>query len=102
MKKDRKLIAIDYDETFTAMPDLFERFIILAKELGYKVICVTMRYETEGEEVYHYLGQLVDKIYFTGRLAKEEFLAKHGIRPQVWIDDSPFWIYQPALDIPHD
>lgn len=86
------LIAIDYDKTYTEDPGLWDRFISDAKESGCDVICVTLRYESEGKEVQNALGDKVGKIVFTGRKAKGPYLAGFGVKPNIWIDDNPTWI----------
>jgi hypothetical protein len=91
------VICIDYDGTYTQDPSLWDEFINSAKAAGHRVICATMRYEdTEGNEVKSSLAHLVEKIYFTNRLAKVAWLKERGVKPDVWIDDSPFWLLNNA------
>ena len=97
IKQDKKLICIDYDGTFTAAPELFKSFIIKAKELDFKVIACTMRYENETDSGLELLKGLVDSIYFTSRKAKRNYLSGLGIYPQIWIDDMPQWIFTDAI-----
>ena len=90
----RKLtICIDYDGTFTAAPELIGDFIIAAKKLGHRVICVTMRYENEGKEVLESIGTLC-KVIFTNRTAKISFLKEMGIVPDIWMDDQPEFLFR--------
>lgn len=89
------LIALDFDDTYTKDPYLWDDFINNAKNRGHKVICVTMRFEEEGKEVIESIGRRCN-IIFTERQSKEKFLKKMGIKPDIWIDDSPFWIYKDA------
>ena len=92
------LICLDYDGTYTEDPSLWDLFIQAATASGHQVICATMRYEeVEGDTVKISLGHLVDKIYFTNRLAKVNWLKERGINPDVWIDDSPFWLLNNAV-----
>ena len=90
--KSRLLICLDYDETYTADPALWHEFIQLAKSRGHVIICATMRYEFEGDEVKRQLGPYCDQIFFTGRKAKRLFIEEQGYSPSIWIDDSPHWI----------
>ena len=91
------LVCLDYDGTYTQDPALWDQFITSAKASGHRVICATMRYEdTEGAEVKKSLSHLVENIYFTDRLAKVAWLKERGIKPDVWIDDSPFWLLNNA------
>lgn len=85
-------MCIDYDGTFTAAPELFTSFIAAAKSAGYRVICATMRYEQEGEEVLESIGKLCEVI-FTSRRAKAAFLKDMGIEPSIWIDDRPEFLF---------
>jgi len=87
------LIAIDFDDTYTKDPELWNNFISNAKNRNHEVICVTMRYPEEGKEVSRTIGMRC-KVIFTERQAKKKFLQTMNIRPDVWIDDNPLWIYQ--------
>ncbi len=91
------LICLDYDGTYTLDPSLWNTFIQSAKGAGHNIICATMRYENaEGDEVKKSLAHLVEKIYFTNRLAKVAWLKERGVKPDVWIDDSPYWLLNNA------
>lgn len=86
------LIALDYDDTFTKDPDLWIDFIKKANLKDHKIICVTMRYSDEGEEVLKSIGKYCEVI-FTSRNAKLQYLSERNIFPDVWIDDNPRWLY---------
>lgn len=89
------LIAIDYDETYTLDEYFWDTFINFAIGRNHEVICVTCRYEHEGNPVKKSIGKHVP-IYFTGRKAKKPYLKAKGIFPDVWIDDAPHWILKDA------
>lgn len=91
------MLAIDYDETYTEDPEFWDLVIALAVARGHSVICATMRHEHEGDEIRKYLGHKVERIIFTGRKAKHQFVQEAGYYPSVWIDDSPHWLFQDAL-----
>jgi hypothetical protein len=91
-------IALDFDETYTRDPQLWNTFLAGAKERGHTVYCVTMRYDHEAEVVKRLLGPRVRGIYCTGRIAKKKFMDALGINIDVWIDDTPSWIYVNAAD----
>ena len=91
------LICIDYDQTYSADPELWIPFIKLAQERGHEVICVTMRHEREGKQLIDTIGKYC-KIIYTARFAKLKFLLDVGISPDIWIDDTPFWIINDAGD----
>lgn len=80
------LIALDYDKTYTLDPILWDKFVDSAINSGHEVKIVTMRFPHEEISVNN-----VEVIY-TSRKAKIGF-----IQPDIWIDDSPGWIYQDAL-----
>ena len=92
------LIALDYDGTYTADPELWDQFISNARMRGHKVYCVTMRYaDKESKEVEENLGNKVDKIVYTNRKAKKvAFRMKCGCNPDIWIDDTPEWLFEDA------
>ena len=77
------LIALDYDGTYTADPSLWDEFIRSAQARGHTVKIVTMRHPSEA-----IVNPPVEVIY-TSRNAKSAYL-----KPDIWIDDSPHWIYQ--------
>lgn len=86
-----KLIAIDFDETFTADPDLWKSFISQAIGRGHKVICVTARRDTyeRRREVLEALPPEVPA-YFAYDRPKRDYMHKvHGMWPDIWIDDVP-------------
>ena len=89
------LIALDYDDTYTQDPELWNEFIKNSKQKDHEVICVTMRHDIDFErtEVVDSIGKLCN-IIFTGRKSKKLFLNMMGIIPDVWIDDKPFYIYE--------
>jgi len=91
------LLALDYDETYTEDPEFWDLVIALAVTRGHSVICATMRHEHEGEEIVSSLGHKVERIIFTGRKAKHQFVQEAGYYPSVWIDDSPHWLFRDAL-----
>lgn len=87
------LIALDYDGTYTADTGLWDRFIDLARSRMHEVWIVTARYDTEPVR----LGTMVDRIVYTGREAKRQFLrAKFDADPQIWIDDMPEFVLHGA------
>jgi hypothetical protein len=90
------LIALDYDETYTKDPIFWDQVISLATSRGHSVICTTMRYRSEGEEVIRDLSGKVENIIFTERNAKQEFVNNCGYMPSVWIDDNPSFIVNDA------
>jgi hypothetical protein len=77
-------IALDYDKTYTADPPFWDEFVRIALARGHNVSIVTMRRPDE---------QILDAppidIVYTSRKAKSSVYSA-----DVWVDDSPHWIYQ--------
>ncbi|MCR4284924.1 MAG: hypothetical protein NUV97_02670 [archaeon] len=88
------LLALDYDETYTRDPIFWDLVIELAKTRGHVFICATMRHEHEGQEVIQALQHKIEKIIFTGRKAKFDFVNQAGYYPSIWIDDMPHFLFQ--------
>lgn len=89
-------IALDYDDTYTRDPQMWDWFIRDARFRGHHVYCVTMRYAAEGTDVIQALSGKVDATFFTARKAKRDYMTKTGIWIDVWIDDSPNWVIEDA------
>ena len=77
------LLALDYDNTYTADPAMWDDFIQLAQDHGHEVKIVTMRHPHEP------VAGLQIEIVYTGRKAKAS-----AVSADIWIDDSPAWIFQ--------
>jgi hypothetical protein len=89
-------LALDYDNTYTCDPDMWDKFIQLAKASGHTVYCVTMRYASEEDTNFKRIREYVVGVYFTGRKAKAKYMFDQGIDISVWIDDIPFFILEDA------
>lgn len=85
-------LALDHDGTFTADPELWAQFCRLAQARGHKVYLVTMRFPEEG--IDDRASKVVDAVIYTSRDAKKAYVDKINLGIDIWIDDSPFWIYQ--------
>ena len=90
------IIALDYDGTYSRDPMLWDRFIRDCKASGHLIILATMRYENgiEDVELKRIFEPMEVRLIFTGRKAKESFLADLGIFPKIWIDDNPSTVTQ--------
>jgi len=88
------IIALDFDETYTCDPILWNNFIKNAMLRDHHIYCVTFRHVHEGLEVMQSVGQYVgvSNVIFTGRKAKRKFCGDMGVYIDVWIDDSPEYI----------
>ena len=76
-------IALDFDGTYTADPELWDKFILLCQNSGHKVTIVTMRYPEEG------INNLPYDVIYTNRKAKIKYCLKKGITFDIWIDNNP-------------
>ena len=79
-------IALDYDNTYTLDPALWDGFIKAAQNRGHDVRIVTMRYPQE------VIDAAPVEVTYTSRKAKASVTSA-----DVWIDDKPHWIYQDAV-----
>jgi DNA-binding LacI/PurR family transcriptional regulator len=82
-------IALDFDGTFTADPQLWRRFCAYARNAGHEVRIVSMRCEQGREEIEQMAGPWVDGIICTATKPKRRFAHALGSDPHVWIDDCP-------------
>lgn len=83
------IIAIDYDDTYTADPVMWDAVIHEMFIHGHIVYCVTCRRDTpENRERCSIIPDDVP-IFFTGLKPKRTFMEKLGIKIDVWIDDMP-------------
>jgi hypothetical protein len=92
------LIAIDYDKTYSSDPELWNAFIISARERGHTPCVVTMRHDTEMERIPHEIGTFLGylDVFYTGRQGKKKFMENLGLRVDIWIDDTPQFILEDA------
>lgn len=87
------VIAIDFDDTFTASPLLFSRFITQAIQMGHRVYCVTARRDTDENrdalsEFFSNHGVSIP-IVFSNLGSKMWTMEQRGIKVNIWIDDAP-------------
>jgi hypothetical protein len=84
-------IAVDFDHTYTADPELWDIFIKHAIDRGHNVYCVSARPEKEMDKPRRTIGALIgeDKCFGTCFDPKKQFMESKGIYINIWIDDSP-------------
>lgn len=93
------LIVIDYDETYTAAPALWDNFICAAKQHDCTIVCCTMRFEEPGNlnrDVIADMGKHgIEIIYAANHRDKWEAIKVAGYMPEnaIWIDDRPMYIF---------
>lgn len=94
LNDNKKLtISIDFDDTFTAIPDLLSLFIKFAIVEGHKVICITARHFEERnvnelKQTFEEYGINIP-IHFSNHRSKKEYAKENGIDVDIWIDDMP-------------
>lgn len=79
-------ISLDYDNTYTRDPKLWDLFIESAQKAGHEVLCITMRYPAE-------IAEIPCEVIYTSRQPKGNFMAAKGISVDIWIDDIPHLIF---------
>jgi len=82
--------AIDYDQTYSAHPELWPRLLRQIQAAGLKAICATNRQDTAANrrELFTALEGLVIDIVYCGGYKSQACRAK-GYDVQVWIDNDP-------------
>lgn len=85
------IIALDYDDTYTADKSLWVAFIQLAQILDHTIYIVTMR---DGEEDWHSDFEWLEKTFgvktiFCNGESKRDVTERLGIPINIWIDDRP-------------
>lgn len=86
------ILAIDFDETYTRDPALWDLFLSAAMARGHRVLCVSARHERQMGEVRDTIGRLIgpEACFGTGRAPKRRFMAEVAdTHVDVWIDDAP-------------
>lgn len=90
------IIAIDYDHTYTADPNLWEIFFRIAKLSGHQVICVTGRNCWSLDMQLNPLPHNMPIVY-SGKELKEKAALKAGYKVDIWIDDMPGTIQETKI-----
>lgn len=91
-KPEQKLlrIAVDYDDTYTADPELWDAFVGHAKERGHDVRIVTVRDDRKDWTPAMLEVEKNYDVIFTRGVAKAWFCARElDWEPNIWIDDRP-------------
>jgi len=91
------IVSLDYDDTYTRDPELWNQVVTLMKSRGHTVYVVSARYDRQMDEVYNSVGSIIGRgnCYSTNMQQKREYMAKeYGIFIDVWIDDMPEMIVE--------
>lgn len=87
-----KVIAVDFDDTYTADPDLFNAFIQLAKAKGHYVVCVTSRPPDFDNSDIERAMPGIEVIYTNGKQKREAAIEQGLPDVDIWVDDMPQYI----------
>ncbi len=83
------IIALDFDDTYTADPVLWSEFVKNAQKRGHYMMVVTYRMESYGSADIEAALPGVE-IVMTGGKKKRQMLRDAGYpEPSIWIDDMP-------------
>lgn len=89
-------IAIDYDDTYTLNPRMWDEFIERAYEYDCEVYLVTWRDGNNAamrqEVLSNVQSVLSQRMHFTNLKAKRKYMEDKGIYIDVWVDDNPYAI----------
>lgn len=87
------VFALDFDDTFTADPELWAAWIVMAKRRGHKVYCVTARrdHEENRQEIFDLFDEwhVEIPVIFCNLGSKTWTMEQRGIKVNIWIDDAP-------------
>lgn len=78
-----KVIGVDYDDTYTEMPELFEAFMQAARSKGHSVVIVTYRFPQDE------ITGLDWEVFYTSGTPKAQYMRDAGMEVDIWIDDYP-------------
>ena len=84
------IIAIDYDDTFTADPQLWRHVIGCIESSGHRVVCVSARLNSRGNQ--RELGAALPssvEIFLSYDKPKRQYMQSKGVEVDIWIDDMP-------------
>lgn len=94
-----KTIAIDYDDTYTLHPEMWEGIISIMLSYGFTVYIITYRHSTQFSDMNMEIPGVTDYIFTSGK-AKRKYCLDNGLHIAIWIDDSPECIHLDWKDLP--
>lgn len=90
------MIALDFDETYTAMPEVWDNFIDTVKATGHSIVVVTARHDRQdclGSDDNSDITDLCNRknisVIYCGQKPKRAFCESLDYFFNIWIDDSP-------------
>ena len=96
-------IAVDYDDTYTRDPALWEGFMRSAHDAGHEVRIVTIRDDRRDRDRVLMRAENVWGVIYTRGVAKK-FWCEHfgdGFVPDVWCDDRPETVHNNSTMTPN-
>ena len=93
MEEKSLTFGMDWDDTFTAEPELFSEFIRNAEKRGHRVVFITGRrrdYESEMDVRITQIAYGLNQTVIWAEMGSKLFaVEQRGINVDVWIDDDP-------------
>lgn len=83
-----KTVALDYDDTYTLAPELWNGLINIMHQYSWKIIIVTYRHSTAFSDMDMSIPHISDYVFTSGK-AKHDYCLSVGLAIDIWIDDSP-------------
>lgn len=77
------VISIDYDNTYTEDPEMFEQIMELMRKRGHQPVIVTARNKDK-----HPVKSKFEVFYTDGK-EKAPFMREAGLEVDIWVDDWP-------------
>jgi hypothetical protein len=102
VKETKMKIALDYDDTYTKDPLMWNWFAQQALERGHQVYCVSARGTQHMDGPKMTTGRVIgpENCFGTNLLPKKTFMMNnHKIKIDVWIDDTPEMIVESDLGL---
>lgn len=92
------IFGIDFDGTYAADPDSFEKMVNILEAAGHTCILVTQRGSEYALDVEEVIKDGMTVVYASGFTKLEAAMAA-GYSVDVWIDDNPYSIFTPLTYI---
>ena len=83
-------VSLDYDDTYSLDPKVWDKIIDILHKANLKVYCITKRYEHLADDIKEALD--IPIIFVPKGKSKGLEAYKRGIKIDIWIDDKPLSI----------